>query len=90
LPRAIKKYKGTDPESLRKAALETDIPDGGTIQGYGVKFYPPGHEMSGQNERCSPVVLQYIGAKTQVVWPARLHTGDAVLPLPKGHRYSNQ
>jgi branched-chain amino acid transport system substrate-binding protein len=89
LPRAIKKYKAIDPESLRKAALETDIPDGGTIQGYGVKFYPPGHEMSGQNERCSPVVLQYIGGKTQVVWPSRLHTGDAVLPLPKGHRYSN-
>ena len=43
LPRAIKKYGGIDPEALRKAALETDIPDGGTIQGYGVKFFPPGH-----------------------------------------------
>ncbi|MEO8628439.1 MAG: ABC transporter substrate-binding protein, partial [Betaproteobacteria bacterium] len=90
LPRAIKKYGGVDPESLRKAALDTDIPDGGTIQGYGVKFFPPGTEMSGQNERCSPVVTQYIGGKTQVVWPARLRTADAVLPWPKTHRYSNQ
>ena len=51
LPRAIKKYGGYDPEALRKAALDTDIPLGGTIQGYGVKFFPPGNQMAGQNER---------------------------------------
>ena len=90
LPRAIKKYGGVDPEALRKAALDTDIPDGGTIQGYGVKFFPPGTEMAGQNERCSPVVMQYIGGKTEVVWPARLRTADPVLPWPKTHNYSNQ
>ena len=90
LPRAIKKYGGIDPEALRKAALDTDIPDGGTIQGYGVKFHPPGHEMSGQNERSSPAVMQYIGGKTEVVWPARLRTADPVLPWPKAHSYSNQ
>ena len=42
LPRAIKKYGGFDAEALRKAALETDIPVGGTMQGYGVKFFRPG------------------------------------------------
>jgi branched-chain amino acid transport system substrate-binding protein len=51
LPRAIKKYGGYDPEALRKAALDTDIPAGGTIQGYGVKFFGPDAEMAGQNER---------------------------------------
>jgi len=90
LPRAIRKYGGVDPEALRKAALDTDIPEGGTIQGYGVKFHPPGHEMSGQNERSSPAVMQYIGGKTEVVWPARLRTADPVLPWPKTHSYSNQ
>ena len=35
--------------TLRKAALDTDIKVGGTIQGYGVKFNPPGHAMAGQN-----------------------------------------
>jgi branched-chain amino acid transport system substrate-binding protein len=90
LPRAIKKYGGIDPEALRKAALDTDIPDGGTIQGYGVKFHPSGHEMSGQNERSSPAVMQYIGGKTEVVWPARLRTAEPVLPWPKTHSYSNQ
>ena len=45
LPRAIKKHGGIDPEALRKASLETDIPVGGTIQGYGVKFFPAGSAM---------------------------------------------
>ena len=90
LPRAIKKYGGVDPEALRKAALDTDIPDGGTIQGTGVKFFAPGSEMAGQNERSSPVVMQYIGGKTEVVWPARLRTADPVLPWPKTNSYSNQ
>ncbi len=87
LPRAIKKYGGIDSEALRKAALETDIPVGGTIQGYGVKFFPAGSQMSGQNERSSPVVMQYIGGDTKIVWPAAIKTADPVLPLPKGHTY---
>ena len=72
LPRAIKKHGGFDPEALRKAALETDIPEGGTIQGYGVKFFPPGHKMAGQNERSSPVVMQYVEGADQ----DRLAGGD--------------
>jgi branched-chain amino acid transport system substrate-binding protein len=90
LPRAIKKHGGIDAEALRKASLETDIPTGGTIQGYGVKFFPPGHQMAGQNERSSPVVMQYNARDTFIVWPAAIKTKDAVLPLPKGHGYSNQ
>ncbi len=90
LPRAIKKYGGIDAEALRKAALDADIPDGGTIQGYGVKFYPPGHEMAGQNERSSPVVMQYVNGNTEIAWPTRLRTIDPVLPWPKSHGYSNQ
>jgi branched-chain amino acid transport system substrate-binding protein len=88
LPRAIKKYGGFDPEALRKASLETDIPDGGTIQGYGVKFNPPGHPMAGQNERSSPVVMQYVKGETKIVWPSSIKTIDAILPLPKGHAYA--
>ena len=88
LPRALKKHGGFDPEALRKASLETDIPEGGTIQGYGVKFNPPGHKMAGQNERSSPVVMMYVGGQTKVVWPASIKTADPVLPLPKGHAYA--
>ncbi len=88
LPRAIKNHGGFDPEALRKASLETDIPAGGTIQGYGVKFNPPGHQMAGQNERSSPAVMQYVKGETKVVWPAGIKTSDPMLPLPKGHAYA--
>jgi branched-chain amino acid transport system substrate-binding protein len=88
LPRAIKKHGGIDPEALRKAALETDIPVGGTIQGYGVKFFPPGHKMAGQNERSSPVVMQFVNGATKIAWPAAIRTGDPILPLPAGHGYA--
>ncbi|HEY4638132.1 MAG TPA: ABC transporter substrate-binding protein [Burkholderiales bacterium] len=88
LPRAIKKYGGATPEALRKAALDTDIPVGGTIQGYGVKFFPPGTPMSGQNERSSPVVMQYLGGETKIVWPTAIKTADPLLPIPKSSAYS--
>jgi len=88
LPRAIKKYGGYDPEALRKAALDTDIPIGGTIQGYGVKFFPPGTPMSGQNERSTPAVMQFAGEHIAVVWPANIKTQDPVLPLPGSSIYA--
>ncbi len=53
VPRAIKKYGGVDPEALRKAALEVDLPEGGTMLGFGVKF-PADGSMAGQNERVVP------------------------------------
>ncbi|MFO1362683.1 MAG: ABC transporter substrate-binding protein [Burkholderiales bacterium] len=88
LPRAIKKHGGIDSEALRKASLETDIPLGGTIQGYGVKFYPPGAQMAGQNERSSPVVMQYVNGRTYIAWPTPIRTTDPVLPFPKGHPFA--
>ena len=88
LPRAIKKYGGADPEALRKAALDTDIPDGGTIQGYGVKFFPPGTQLAGQNERSTPVVMQNAGEHISVVYPTNIRTQDPVLPLPKSSVYA--
>ncbi|HLH90519.1 MAG TPA: ABC transporter substrate-binding protein [Xanthobacteraceae bacterium] len=88
LPVAKQKYGGFDPEAVRKAALDVDIPPGGTIQGYGVKFYPPGTEMAGQNERSTPVVMQYAGEHISVVWPTNIKTQDPVLPLPKTSAYA--
>ncbi len=90
LPRAIKTYGGVDSESLRKAALDTDIADGGTLQGYGVKFNPPGHAMAGQNARAYPVVMQYVGTETKVVWPQSSQTAEPLMPLPKDHAYAMQ
>jgi len=88
LPQAIRKYGGYDAEALRKASLDLDIPEGGTIQGYGIKFYPPGHQMAGQNMRSSPVIMQYVDGKTKIAWPKSIQTINPVLPLPKGHPYA--
>src|SRR5216684_3654712 len=88
MPIAIEKHGGTDPEAIRKAALEVDIPPGGTIQGYGVKFFPPGTPMSGQNERSTPVVMQYTKNATTVVWPGNIKTAEPVMPLPTSSPYA--
>jgi branched-chain amino acid transport system substrate-binding protein len=88
LPVAITKYGSADPEAVRQAALEVDIPVGGTIQGYGVKFFPPEAQLAGQNERSTPVVMQYIDGKTQVVWPTAIATAAAVMPLPASSPYA--
>ncbi|MBH67815.1 MAG: ABC transporter ATP-binding protein [Rhodospirillaceae bacterium] len=88
LPRAIKKYGGITSSALRKAAAETDLPVGATLMGYGVKFQPKGADMSGQNERAFPVVVQYIDGAAKIAWPKPLQTVDPVLPLPKGSPYA--
>ena len=87
LPRAIKKYGGIDPDALRKAALEVDIPEGGTMLGFGVKFLGDG-AMAGQNERAFPVIVQYVDDKAYVVWPKSLQHRDPVLPLPSSSPYA--
>jgi branched-chain amino acid transport system substrate-binding protein len=88
LPVAKAKYGGFDAEAVRKAARDVDIPPGGTIQGYGVKFYPPGTPMSGQNERSTPVVMQFAGEHITVVWPNNIKTQEPVLPLPASSIYA--
>jgi branched-chain amino acid transport system substrate-binding protein len=88
LPRAIKKYGGIDAEALRKAALEVDLPQGGTMLGFGVKFENEGDAMAGQNDRAFPVIVQYIDDKSYVVWPKALQLREPVLPLPASSPYA--
>jgi ABC-type branched-subunit amino acid transport system substrate-binding protein len=88
LPRAIKKYGGVDADSLRKAALEVNLPEGGTMLGFGVKFVGEGAPMAGQNERAFPVIVQYVDDKPYVVWPKSLQRREPVLPLPASSPYA--
>ncbi|MBI2205327.1 MAG: ABC transporter substrate-binding protein [Candidatus Rokubacteria bacterium] len=82
LPRAIQKHGGFGPDALAKAARETDIPEGGTMQGYGVKFHPPGHAMAGQNMRAFAAVFQVQEGTFKHVFPEVIATGAPILPLP--------
>jgi branched-chain amino acid transport system substrate-binding protein len=88
LPRAIKKHGGIGPDALRKAALEVDLPEGGTMLGFGVKFAGEGSPVAGQNERAFPVIVQYIDDKALVVWPKSLQHQEPVLPLPASSPYA--
>jgi branched-chain amino acid transport system substrate-binding protein len=90
LPRAIKKHGGIDADALRKAALEVDLPEGGTMLGFGVKFLGEGSPMAGQNERAFPVIVQYVDDKAHVVWPKSLQHRDPTLPLPGSSPYAAQ
>lgn len=71
-----------DPEAVRKAALQIDIPPGGTVFGFGVKYAPPDHPAAGQNLRGHPVVFQWVDQKPHVVYPADFAVRDPLLPLP--------
>jgi branched-chain amino acid transport system substrate-binding protein len=82
LPRAIQKHGGWKADALAKAARETDIPEGGTMQGYGVKFNPPGHPMAGQNARAIAAVFQIQDGRFKHVFPPVVASGEPILPLP--------
>jgi branched-chain amino acid transport system substrate-binding protein len=88
LPRAITKYGGITADDLRQAAMDTDVPDGGTMLGFGVKFEGPDAAMSGQNDRAFPVVIQYIDDKSYVVWPKSQQQREPVLKLPASSPYA--
>jgi branched-chain amino acid transport system substrate-binding protein len=78
----LPKAGSDDPEAVRKAALAVDIPQGGTVFGYGVKFAPPDNPAAGQNLRAHPVIMQWQDQKMVVVYPAAFAVGQPLLPLP--------
>jgi ABC-type branched-subunit amino acid transport system substrate-binding protein len=90
LPRAITKYGGVSADALAKAARDTDIPAGGTMLGFGVKFESVDQSMAGQNTRAFPVVIQYIDDKAYVVWPKSQQQREPVLKLPSSSPYAAQ
>ena len=82
IEQAVKKFGTPTADNIRKAALEIDIPEGGTPCGYGLKFAPPDHKYAGQNLRSYPVVMQWVKQRIQIVWPNALKTIEAKLPAP--------
>ncbi|HVQ77523.1 MAG TPA: ABC transporter substrate-binding protein, partial [Candidatus Binatia bacterium] len=82
VPRAIQKHGGFAPDALAQAARETDIPEGGTMQGYGVKFLGEGNAMRGQNERAIAAVYQVVDGQFRHVWPKIIAIPNAPVLLP--------
>ncbi len=82
MEQAVKKYGAPTADNIRKSALEMEIPEGATPSGYGVKFAPPDHTLSGQNLNSYPVVMQWLQREVKIVWPSSLKTVEAKLPAP--------
>ncbi len=81
----LKRANSMDPEAIRKAALETDIPIGKTPIGWGEKFAPPGDPNMGTNLRTYTSVMQWQeGGKFVTVYPKEVAAGSIqYIPLRK-------
>jgi branched-chain amino acid transport system substrate-binding protein len=78
----LPKAGAVDPDKIRDAAYQVDIPDGDTVMGWGVKFAPAGQKNPGQNMRSYAVMMQWQEQKLHVVNPEKWAMRKAVLPLP--------
>ena len=69
------------PDSIRKAALNVDVPVGDSINGGGVKFGADGTLDEGQNTRAAAVVGQWQAIQDmRVVYPAAYATAKPLVP----------
>jgi branched-chain amino acid transport system substrate-binding protein len=76
----LPKAGSLEPDKIREAAMALDIPVGGTIIGWGVKFDPATHH----NTRAFASIMQWQDQKIKVVYPQKFASGEPqMIPLPK-------
>jgi branched-chain amino acid transport system substrate-binding protein len=82
LAEVLKKTGGDlSPDKVRAAALSLDIPVGGTLNGWGVKFQDNGQNAT---DRVQHYILQWQNGKQVTVWPERFAVAPMkYVPLPK-------
>ncbi|MBR0644859.1 ABC transporter substrate-binding protein [Plastoroseomonas hellenica] len=67
---AVQRAGSTDKDRIRTAVLATDIAEGTTPTGWGVRF-----DERGQNTRVRPFLLQWQGGKQMTVFPQQAAVG---------------
>ena len=76
---AINRAGSTDPEAIRKALTETDLPPSELIVPWkGIKF-----DEKGQNTLAQGINMQVFDGVYHTVWPFDLATKEIVWPRPK-------
>lgn len=82
LAEVLKKTGGDlSPDKVRAAALSLDIPVGGTLNGWGVKFQDNGQNAT---DRVQHYIVQWQNGKPVTVWPERFAVAPMKhVPLPK-------
>ena len=77
---AINRARSTDPQAIRKALLETNIPANQTIMPWdGIAFDPK----TGQNIHSSGIIVQVQNGTYRTVWPFNLASSQVVWPMPE-------
>jgi branched-chain amino acid transport system substrate-binding protein len=71
---AMQRAGGADRERLRAAMLATDVADGGSANGWGMRF-----DERGQNTRARPLLMQWQGGRQVTIFPA-----EAAVSGPRG------
>ncbi len=75
---AINRAKSVEPEAVRKALSETNMPGNQLIMPWaGVKF-----DATGQNTMGSGIIVQVQDGKYVTVWPFALASKDLIWPMP--------
>jgi branched-chain amino acid transport system substrate-binding protein len=82
LPRALADSGDVTAESILAAAAKTDIPDGGTPQGFGAKFNLTDDKGLGDNVAAKSYIMQWQDGALKVVWPESLSIAAPVFPMP--------
>lgn len=76
---ALNRAGSTEPEAIRTALTNTNIPGSALIMPWkGVKF-----DASGQNTLGSGILVQIIDGKYHTVWPFEVAAREVVYPMPK-------
>ena len=76
---AINRAGSTEPEAIRKALAETDIPASKLIMPWkGVKF-----DADGQNTLGQGILVQIMNGQNNTVWPFEVAAREVVWPMPK-------
>lgn len=78
LAEAINRAGSTQPEAVRKALAETNIPGGKLIMPWaGIKY-----DANGQNTLGTGIIVQVQNGSYVTVWPFELATKEVVWPMP--------
>ncbi len=79
---AINRAGATQPEAIRKALAETNLPADKLIMPWGGIAFDP----SGQNTLGSGIIVQVQGGKYVTVWPFELASAEVIWPMPAWNR----
>ena len=76
---ALNRAGSTEPDAIRKALAETNLPGNKLIMPWkGVKF-----DASGQNTLGQGILVQIVDGKYNTVWPFDMASREVIWPMPK-------